>query len=78
MSTQRMERGSNSRSEHLADLMAARAHVSEHYGSNWGAAMFGLAIRTCWYERENASLSSCDGALQGAFYSHNRTLGRAA
>ena len=29
----------------LADLMAARAHVSnryEHYGSNWGAVMFGL------------------------------------
>jgi len=29
----------------LADLMAARQHVSnqyEHYGSNWGAAMFGL------------------------------------
>jgi 3-hydroxy-9,10-secoandrosta-1,3,5(10)-triene-9,17-dione monooxygenase len=30
----------------LADLMAARQHVSnqyEHYGSNWGGAMFGLA-----------------------------------
>jgi 3-hydroxy-9,10-secoandrosta-1,3,5(10)-triene-9,17-dione monooxygenase len=29
----------------LADLMAARQHISnqyEHYGSNWGAAMFGL------------------------------------
>ena len=29
----------------LADLMAARQHVSnqyEHYGSNWGAAMFGI------------------------------------
>jgi 3-hydroxy-9,10-secoandrosta-1,3,5(10)-triene-9,17-dione monooxygenase len=29
----------------LADLMAARAHISnqyEYYGSNWGAAMFGL------------------------------------
>jgi 3-hydroxy-9,10-secoandrosta-1,3,5(10)-triene-9,17-dione monooxygenase len=29
----------------LADLMAARQHISnqyEHYGSNWGAVMFGL------------------------------------
>jgi 3-hydroxy-9,10-secoandrosta-1,3,5(10)-triene-9,17-dione monooxygenase len=29
----------------LADLLAARAHISnqaEHYGSNWGGAMFGL------------------------------------
>ena len=29
----------------LADLMAARQHISnqyEYYGSNWGAAMFGL------------------------------------
>src|SRR5262249_44616687 len=29
----------------LADLLAARAHISnqhEHYGSNWGAVMFGL------------------------------------